>query len=43
LADRFETTRQALNDIADRYFSIGDTNYSLEALLNPDPDANRPE
>ena len=34
LADRFETTRLALNDIADRLFSIGDNNYSLEALLN---------
>ena len=33
LADRFETTRLALNDIADRLFSIGDTDYSLEALL----------
>ena len=35
LAERFETTRLALNDIADRLFSIGDTDYSLEALLNP--------
>ena len=43
LADRFETTRLALNDIADRYFSIGDANYALEALLNPNPDARRPE
>ena len=34
LADRFETTRLALNDIADRLFSIGDVDYSLEALLN---------
>jgi hypothetical protein len=34
LSERFETTRLALNDIADRLFSIGDTNYSLEALLN---------
>jgi hypothetical protein len=33
LAERFETTRLALNDIADRLFSIGDTDYSLEALL----------
>src|ERR1017187_1899452 len=33
LADRFETTRLALNDIADRYFSIGDANNALEALL----------
>jgi hypothetical protein len=34
LAERFPTTRRALNDIADRLFSIGDTDYSLEALLN---------
>jgi hypothetical protein len=34
LAERFETTRIALNDIADRLFSIGDPDYSLEHLLN---------
>ena len=34
LSERFETTRLALNDIADRLFSIGDTDYSLETLLN---------
>lgn len=34
LADRFETTRLALNDMADRLFSIGDADYSLETLLN---------
>src|SRR5580765_6278143 len=33
LSDRFETTRRALNDIADRLFSIGDADYSLENLL----------
>lgn len=33
LAERFQATRLALNDIADRLFSIGE-NYSLEALLN---------
>ena len=33
LSERFETTRRALNDIADRLFSIGDANYSLETLL----------
>ncbi len=33
LSDRFETTRRALNDIADRLFSLGDTDYSLENLL----------
>jgi hypothetical protein len=35
LAERFETTRLALNDISDRLFSIGDTDYVLDALLNP--------
>lgn len=34
LADRFQTTRRALNDISDRLFSIGDGNTALEALLN---------
>jgi len=34
LAERFETTRLALNDISDRLFSLGDTNYALESLLN---------
>lgn len=29
LSDRFETTRLALNDIADRLFSISDANYPL--------------
>ena len=33
LAERFETSRLALNDISDRLFSIGEPNYSLEALL----------
>ena len=33
LAERFGATRQALNDIADRLFSLGDTNYELESLL----------
>jgi hypothetical protein len=32
LAERFQTTRLALNDIADRLFSLGE-DYSLEALL----------
>jgi len=35
LAERFKTTRLALNDISDRLFSIGDTDYALDALLNP--------
>jgi hypothetical protein len=33
LAERFQATRLALNDIADRLFSIGE-NYSLDMLLN---------
>jgi hypothetical protein len=33
LSERFETSRLALNDIAERLFSIGDTDYTLEALL----------
>lgn len=33
LAERFKTSRLALNDIADRFFSIADTDYSLETLL----------
>jgi len=34
LAERFKATRLALNDVADRLFSIGDANYSLDVLLN---------
>jgi hypothetical protein len=34
LAERFESTRLALNDIADRLFTLGDVDYSLEALLS---------
>ena len=34
LADRFKATRLALNDIAERLFSIGDGSYSLDLLLN---------
>ena len=34
LAERFATTRLALNDIADRLFSLCDTNYALDSLLN---------
>jgi hypothetical protein len=37
LSERFATTRLALNDIADRFFSIGDSNSALEGLLNQDP------
>ena len=33
LADRFEATRRALNDVSQRLFSLGDTDYALEALL----------
>jgi hypothetical protein len=35
LAERFQATRLALNDIADRLFSLGDGNYSPDLLLNP--------
>ena len=34
LAERFKTTRLALNDISERLFSIGEANYSLDALLS---------
>jgi len=34
LAERFQTTRLALNDLADRLFSLGDTNYTFEAPLS---------
>lgn len=33
LAERFGATRLALNDIAERLFSSGETDYSLEALI----------
>ncbi len=33
LSERFEASRLALNDIADRLFSLGD-NYALDALMN---------
>ena len=33
LSERFGATRLALNDLADRVFSLGDTDYSLDALL----------
>jgi hypothetical protein len=38
LSDRFKTSRLALNDIADRLFSLGDPNYALDALLSPKPE-----
>lgn len=34
LAERFGATRLALNDISDRLFSLGDTDYSLEGLIS---------
>jgi hypothetical protein len=43
LSQRFETTRRALNDIADRLFSIGDANYSLETLLGQNRAADSEE
>jgi hypothetical protein len=36
LSERFQTTRRALNDMSDRLFSIGDPDYPLNALFNPD-------
>jgi hypothetical protein len=33
LAEQFQPTRRALNDVAQRLFSLGDTDYSLENLL----------
>jgi len=35
LADRFQTTRLALNDMSDRLLSIGDIDHSLDSLLLP--------
>jgi len=34
LSERFETSRLALNDIAERLFSLGDPHYRLDALMN---------
>ena len=34
LSERFQTTRLALNDIADRLFSLGDSRFPVELLLN---------
>ncbi len=36
LSERFQTTRRALNNITDRLFSIGDPDYPLHLLFNPD-------
>ena len=33
LSERFETTRRALNEVSERLFSLGDTNYAVEAML----------
>src|SRR5262245_47121731 len=33
LADRFETTRRALNEMSDRLISLGDTNFPPDSLL----------
>jgi hypothetical protein len=37
LAERFQTTRLALNDISDRLFSLGDGNHAVESLLKTIP------
>ena len=40
LADRFKPTRLALNDLAERLVSLGDTNYPINSLLHqPDEPA----
>ncbi len=39
LAERFGATRLALNDIADRLFSIGEPDYGLEALIRNQQDS----
>ena len=36
LAERFGATRLALNDIADRLFSLGEAGFDLETLLKPE-------
>jgi hypothetical protein len=43
LSERFETARLALNDMTDRFFSLGDSNSTLEGLFNPDPTSQRLE
>jgi hypothetical protein len=35
LAERFQATRRALNDVAERLFSIGDPDHSLHSLFGP--------
>lgn len=35
LAERFEATRLALNEVAERLFSLGDSNFTVPVLLNP--------
>jgi hypothetical protein len=37
LSERFQTTRLALNDIAERLFSLGDPRLPVDLLLNPKP------
>ena len=36
LAERFQTTRRALNDMADRLLSIGDPDYPIHTLFGSD-------
>ena len=43
LSERFETTRLALNDIADRLFSMSGPDYSLDRLLNVSGNAANPD
>ncbi len=42
LAERFQATRLALNDMADRLLSVGEPDYSLDALLSPRPSESLP-
>ena len=37
LAERFETTRRALNDVSERLFSLGDGGEAVERLLIAKP------
>ena len=37
LAERFETTRRALNDVSERLFSLGDGGEAMERLLIAKP------
>ncbi len=42
LAERFEATRRALNDMTDRLISLGDPELPLQALFGPGPGGSAP-